>query len=61
MSVLRKCPSVNALTLVISSITRLPQSLAAMGASLMEQTGWNITILAGGPSPEHDGMIMSFL
>ena len=31
-----------------------------MGASLMEQTGWNIIILVGGPSPEHDGMIMSF-
>ncbi|EDR04482.1 uncharacterized protein LACBIDRAFT_304605 [Laccaria bicolor S238N-H82] len=44
-----------------SAITRLPRSLAAMGASLMEQTGWNITILAGGPSPEHDGMIVSFL
>ena len=40
---------------------KLPRTLETMGASLMEQTGWHITILAGGPSPEHDGMIMTFL
>jgi len=25
----------------------------------MEQTGWHVTIMAGGPFPENDGMIMT--
>jgi hypothetical protein len=36
----------------------LPRTLDSIGEELMRQTGWNISILAGGPS---DGMIMSYL
>jgi hypothetical protein len=32
-----------------------------MGESLMQQTGWQISILAGGPLPENNGMIMTYL
>jgi len=35
--------------------------LAMMGESLMQQTGWYVTIMADRPSPEHDGMIMTYL
>ena len=27
----------------------------------MKQTGWNISILAGGPCPDNSGMIMTYL
>lgn len=39
----------------------LPRTLATIGESLMKQTGWPITILAGGPMPDSDGMIMTFV
>ena len=42
-------------------IDKLPRTLATMGESLMQQTGWYVTIMAGGPSPEHDGMILTYL
>ena len=44
-----------------SAIKKLPYTLSTIGKSLMDQTGWNITILAGGPSPSNAGAIMSFL
>jgi hypothetical protein len=39
----------------------LPRTLATIGESLMRQTGWNISILAGGPTPDNGGMIMTYL
>jgi hypothetical protein len=39
----------------------LPHTLATIGDSLMRQTGWNITILAGGPTPANDGAILTYL
>jgi hypothetical protein len=39
----------------------LPRTLATVGESLIIQTGWPITILAGGPMPDKDGTIMTFL
>jgi hypothetical protein len=39
----------------------LPRTLATIGESLMKQTGWNITIVAGGPMPDSDGSIVTFL
>jgi hypothetical protein len=43
------------------AIDKLPRTLANFGESIRDQTGWHITIMAGGPSPEDGGMIMSFL
>ena len=43
------------------AIDKLPQTFATFSDSIMKQTGWNVTIMAGGPSPENDGMIMTFL
>ena len=39
----------------------LPRTLATIGKSIKEQTGWHVTIMAGGPCPDNDGMIMSYL
>ncbi|KDR77387.1 hypothetical protein GALMADRAFT_1326101 [Galerina marginata CBS 339.88] len=44
-----------------NAIDKLPHTLATIGSSIMEQTGWQITILAGGPAPDQDGMIMTYL
>lgn len=44
-----------------SAINRLPRTLAVWGESIKNQTGWNITFLAGGPSPGQNGKIMSFM
>ena len=43
------------------AIDMLPRTLATIGESLMTQTGWNITILAGGPMPDTDGTILTYL
>jgi hypothetical protein len=32
-----------------------------MGESLIEQTGFQISILAGGPLPENGGMVVTYL
>ena len=39
----------------------LPRTLATIGKSIKEQTGWHVTIMAGRPCPDNDGMIMSYL
>ena len=39
----------------------LPHTLATIGESIMEQTGWHVTIMAGGPTPDSDGMVMTYL
>ena len=39
----------------------LPCTLATMGKSLMKQTGWPITIIAGGPRPASEGMIVTYM
>lgn len=43
------------------AIDKLPRTFAMFSDSIMKQTGWNVTIMAGGLSPENDGMIMTFL
>ena len=47
--------------LTSSAIDMLPRTLATIGKSLMKQTGWNISILAGGPMPDTDGTILTYL
>lgn len=44
-----------------SAIDKLPRTLAVMGESLMQQTGWQISILAGGPLPENGGKVVTYL
>jgi hypothetical protein len=39
----------------------LPRTLATMGESLMKQTGWPITIIAGGPRPASEGMVVTYV
>jgi len=39
----------------------LPRTLATIGESLMSQTGWNVSILMGGPTPDNEGTIMTYL
>lgn len=46
---------------IYRAIRKLPYTLSTIGKSLMAQTGWNITILAGGPSPSNQGAIMTYL
>ena len=43
------------------AIYMLPCTLTTIGESLMKLTGCNITILAGGPMPDTDGMILTYL
>ena len=50
------------LTRTISrAIDMIPRTLTTIGECLMKQTGWCITILAGGPHPESDGKILTYL
>jgi hypothetical protein len=42
-------------------IERIPPTLATIGKSIVEQTGWNTTILVGGPAPDEDGKIVTYL
>jgi len=43
------------------AIDMLPHMLATIGESLVNQTGWNVTILTGGPMPDTDGRILTYL
>ena len=45
--------------MVSRRIDKLPCMLATIGKSIMEQTSWHVTIIAGGPCPDNDGMIMT--
>ena len=47
--------------MVSRGIDKLPRTLATIGESILEQTGWHVTIMAGGPCPDNDGMIMTYL
>jgi hypothetical protein len=47
--------------LKLRAINMLPRTLATIGESIMRQTGWNVSILAGGPTPDSGGMIMTYL
>ena len=47
--------------MVSRGIDKLPRTLATIGESIMEQTGWHVTIMAGGPCPESNGLIMTYL
>jgi len=42
-------------------IDKIPLTLATVRKLIIEQTGWNITILIGGPAPEAGGQIMTYL
>ncbi|KIJ94643.1 hypothetical protein K443DRAFT_11936, partial [Laccaria amethystina LaAM-08-1] len=44
-----------------NAINHLPRTLAVWGESVTKQTGWNITFLVGGPAPNQNGKIMSYL
>ena len=46
---------------VSSAINLLPRTLAGIGESLMNQTGWNVSILMGGPHPENGGTNMTYM
>jgi hypothetical protein len=47
--------------LVSRAINMLPHTLASIGESLMSQTGWNVSILMGGPTPDSNGVVMTYL
>jgi len=47
--------------MVYSAIEKLPRSLVSIGRSIREQTGWCVTIIAGGPVPTKDGQIASLM
>ena len=47
--------------LVSRVINSLPHTLATIGESLMSQTGWNVSILMGGPTPDSDRTILTYL
>ena len=47
--------------LTSSAIDMLPHMLATIGELLMKQMRWNISILAGGPMPDTDGTILTYL
>ena len=44
-----------------SAINRLPRTLAVWGESINKQTGWNISFLVGGPTPNQNGKIMTYM
>ncbi|KAF8157394.1 hypothetical protein BJ912DRAFT_1070409 [Pholiota molesta] len=43
------------------AIHKLPRTMLAMAESLAKQTGWSISILAGGPEPHQGGEIKAFM
>jgi hypothetical protein len=43
------------------AIDKIPRTLASFGESIANQTGWHVTILTGGPTPDLDGQIMTYL
>ncbi|KIM35207.1 hypothetical protein M413DRAFT_20789 [Hebeloma cylindrosporum] len=43
------------------AINSLPRTLATIGESLTSQTGWSVSILMGGPDPESDGAVVTYL
>jgi hypothetical protein len=45
----------------LSAINRLPRTLAVWGESIRNQTGWNITFLVGGPAPDQNGKILTYM
>lgn len=44
-----------------SAIDKLPRTLLAVSESIVDQTGWNISILVGGPSPRLGGKIVTYM
>ena len=48
-------------SLCCSAINCLPHTFAIWGESITKQTGWNITFLVGGPAPNQNRKIMSYL
>jgi hypothetical protein len=46
---------------MLSAIDKLPRTLATIGESIMEQTGWSLSFLVSGPTPDQEGRIMTYL
>ncbi|KAM6497784.1 hypothetical protein JOM56_005732 [Amanita muscaria] len=44
-----------------SSIDKLPRTLQTVADSIHKQTGWNVSIFVGGPSPRLDGQISALI
>lgn len=44
-----------------SAIHRLPRTLVVWGDTINKQTGWNITFLVGGPTPNQNGKIVTYM
>ncbi|KAF8872319.1 hypothetical protein CPB84DRAFT_1753656 [Gymnopilus junonius] len=43
------------------AIDKLPKTLATIGESIQQQTGWNISFLVGGPEPGQNGWITTYM
>jgi hypothetical protein len=43
------------------AIHKLPRTMLAMAESLAKQTGWSISILAGGPEPHQGGELRAYM
>jgi 23S rRNA G2445 N2-methylase RlmL len=44
-----------------SGIDKLPRTLMTVGDSIVKQTGWNVTILVGGPMPREGGKLQTYM
>ncbi|KAJ3495297.1 hypothetical protein NLJ89_g10648 [Agrocybe chaxingu] len=44
-----------------NAIDKVPRTVQTIGTSLHTQTGWNVTIMLGGPSPKRGGQIVSYV
>lgn len=45
----------------LSAIDKLPRTLATVAESIVEQTGWSVSLLVGGPSPKLNGKIVTYM
>jgi hypothetical protein len=44
-----------------SGIDKLPRTLMTVGESIVNQTGWNVSILVGGPMPREGGKLQTYM
>lgn len=49
------------LTYLCRAINKLPLTFATIMENIAKQTGWNITITAGGPCPNNEGKISTLM
>ena len=43
------------------AIDKIPRTLVSIGETILQQTGWHVSILCGGPTPNANGNTMTFL